>query len=54
MENKNKIASFKKQLDKLHNHIRTFDFLVLEHLAKTVRHEYILKNREKFKKWIIL
>ena len=43
-KNKNKIASFKKQLDKLHNQIRTFDFLVLEHLAKTVRHEYILKN----------
>tara|TARA_B100001778_G_scaffold56344_1_gene43332 strand:- start:332 stop:1375 length:1044 start_codon:yes stop_codon:yes gene_type:complete len=42
--NKKKIESLKKQINKLYMSVHTFDFLVLEHLARTVRHEYILKN----------
>jgi len=42
--NKKKIESLKRQVNKLYMSVHTFDFLVLEHLARTVRHEYILKN----------
>lgn len=42
--NRIKIDSLKKQLAKLHMEVHSFDFLVLENLAKGQRHEYIIKH----------
>jgi len=49
-KNKRTISSLNKQLGKLNSQVHTFDFLVLEHLARTQRHEFILKNTLFYKK----
>jgi len=42
--NRKQIYSLKKQLVKLQMEVQSFSFLVLETLAKGVRHEHIIKN----------
>ena len=42
--NRKQIENLKKQLAKLHMQVHSFDFLVLENLAKAARHEYIIKH----------